>query len=79
MFQLTNHVANQPIADKPFIRHLQTADVFNECQDARRAEAAALAAVNAAMIEHAEAVKRKEAAIAKAKLMESMESMEGWD
>lgn len=70
---LSAHVANQPIADKPFIRHLQTADIFNECQDARRAEAAALAAVTAAMIEHDKAVKRKEAAIAKAKIFESME------
>ena len=73
MFQLSDHVAAQPIADKPYLRHLRTADIFNECEDARRAEAAALAAVNAAMIEHDKAVKRKEAAIAKAKLMESME------
>ncbi len=73
---LSAHIASQPIADKPFIRHLQTADIFNECEDARRAEAAALAAVNAAIIEHDKAVKRKEAAIAKAKLMESMG---GWD
>ena len=73
MFQLTNHIANQPIADKPYIRHLRTADVFNECEDARQAEAIAFAAVTAAMIEHAEAVKRRDAAIAKAKLMESME------
>ena len=74
MFQLDSHIANQPIADKPFIRHLQTADIFNECQEARIAEAAALAAVNAAIIEHDKAVKRKEAAIAKAKLMEGLES-----
>ena len=74
MFDLSARVAEHPIGDKPYIRHLQTAEIFNECEDARRAEAATLAAVNAAIIEHDKAVKRKEAAIAKAKLMESMES-----
>ena len=76
MISLQDRIMGHPISDPAYMAHLRTADVFNECQEARIAEAAALAAVNTAIIEHDKAVKRKEAAVAKAKLMESME---GWD
>jgi hypothetical protein len=75
MFNLSAKIETHPMNDKPYIRHLQTADLFNECEETRRKEAEAFAAVQAAIIAHADAVKRKEAAIAKAKLLESMEGL----
>lgn len=76
MFNLRSHIASKPIADAPFIRHLRTADVFNELDEARAEEAKLYAAVTAAIIAHSEAVKRKEAAKAKAELMASMEDLD---
>ena len=69
MFDLARRVSQHPINDPAYLRHLRSADVFNELTEARDAEAATMAAVTAAMIEHAEA------AIAKAKLFESMEDL----
>lgn len=73
MFSLTSHVANKPIMDAPFERHLRTDPVFQAVNKARQKEAETLAAVSAAMIAHNEAVKGREAEEAKAKLMASME------
>ncbi len=75
MFNLSAQIEKHPINDKPYIRHLQTADVFNEVTETRMKEAAAFAAVQAAIIQHAEALKLKEAALAKAELFESMEDL----
>jgi hypothetical protein len=75
VFNLRGHIASKPIADAPFIRHLRTADVFNELDQARAEEAKLYAAVTAAIIAHSEAVKRKEAAKAKAEIMASMEDL----
>lgn len=75
MFNLRGHIASKPIADAPFIRHLRTADVFNELDEARAEEAKLYAAVTAAIIAHSDAVKRKEAAKAKAELMAAMEDL----
>jgi hypothetical protein len=76
MFNLRGHIASKPIADAPFIRHLRTADVFNELSEARAEEAKLYAAVTAAIIAHSEAVKRKEAAQAKAEIMAHLESLD---
>lgn len=73
MFNLSTHVANKPIMDDAYLRHLRTADVFNALTEARLKEAETLAAVNAAIIAHDEALKRREAEEAKAKLIASME------
>lgn len=73
MFNLSNHVASKPIMDAPFKRHLRTDAAFQRVSEARRLEAEKLAAVNAAIIEHAEARKEREAADAEAKLMGAME------
>lgn len=73
MFSLTSHVANKPIMDDAYLRHLRTADVFNALTEARQKEAETLAAVSAAMIAHDAALKHREAEEAKAKLMASME------
>jgi hypothetical protein len=75
MFNLRSHIASKPIADAPFIRHLRTADVFNEFHEATQAEKELRVAVEAAIIAHSEAVKRKEAAKAKAELMTAMEDL----
>ena len=76
MFNLRGHIASKPIADVPFIRHLRTADVFNELDEARAEEAKLYAAVTAAIIAHSEAVKRKEAAQAKAEIMAHLEDLD---
>ena len=34
-FDLTAHTMRQPMMDKPYKRHLATADVFNAVQEAR--------------------------------------------
>ena len=75
MFNLTNHVANKPIMDGPYLRHLQTADVFNELHEATQEELELRAAVTAAIIAHSDAVKRKDAAKAKAELMAHLEDL----
>lgn len=54
---LTEHIKRQPIMDAPYKRHLESAPIFNEVQEARRAVA--------------EADQRLKAALAKAKLFES--------
>lgn len=74
-FDLRAHVAAKPIMDGPYLRHLRTADVFNEVHEATREEAELHAAVTAAIIAHTEAVKRKEAAKAKAALVEHLEGL----
>jgi hypothetical protein len=76
MFNLTAKIANQPIMDAPYLRHLRTADVFNEFHEARAEEAKLYAAVTAAIIAHSEAVKRKEAAKAKAEIMAHLEDLD---
>jgi putative N-acetylmannosamine-6-phosphate epimerase len=73
MFSLTSHVANKPIMDDAYLRHLRTADVFNALTEARQKEAETLAAVNAAIIAHDAALERRKTEEAKAKLMASME------
>ena len=73
MFNLSASIAQKPIADAPYLRHLRTADVFNEVTETRQKEAETFAAVQAAIIAHAEAVKLRDAAIAKAELMASLE------
>ena len=75
MFNLTSHVANKPIMDGPFIRHLRTDPIFQELNEKRQAEADTFAAVQAAIIKHSEAVKERKAAEAKAELMASMEDL----
>lgn len=72
MFNLNAHVAEHPIGDKPYVRQLQTADVFNELEEARRAARESQFAVEQAERIRAKAQTRYEAAKAKAKLMESM-------
>lgn len=67
-FNLRNHVANKPIMDEPYLRHLRTADVFNELRDAADEHK------TAAWAEH-RAWKRLEAAKAKAALMAAMEDL----
>ena len=68
MFSLTAHIAQHPIADDAYLRHLRTADVFNELREAASAHK------DAAWAEH-EAWKRLEAAKAKAALMQAMEDL----
>lgn len=75
MFNLSAQIASKPIMDEPYKRHLRTADVFNEVQDAREAAFDALIEADKAMGRHDAAVKRYEAAKAKAALMESMEDL----
>ena len=75
MFNLSARVAQHPINDGPYLRHLRTADVFNEVQEARLDAFKALAAVNAAMKAHEDAMTRYEAAQAKAEIFESMEGL----
>jgi hypothetical protein len=75
MFNLRGHIASKPIADAPFIRHLRTADVFNEITETRKAERAAMAELEIAMAKHVEAATAYEAARAKAELMQSMEDL----
>ena len=73
MFNLSANIAAKPIMDDAFKRHLRTDPAFQAVNEARRKEAELLAAVNAAIIAHEEARKRREAEEAKAKLMASME------
>ena len=75
MFNLSARIAEHPINDGPYLRHLRSADIFNEVQDARFAAFKALAEVNAAMLAHEEALTRYEAAQAKAEIFESMEGL----
>ena len=76
MFQLSNHIARQPIMDEPFKRHLRTDPIFQRVTEARRVEAETLAAVNAAIIKHTEARKELEAAEAEAELMAHLEGLD---
>jgi len=75
MFNLSARVAQHPINDGPYLRHLRTADVFNEVQEARLDAFKALAEVDAAMRAHEDAMTRYEAAQAKAEIFESMEGL----
>lgn len=75
MFNLSARVAQHPINDEPYMRHLRTADVFNEVQAARLAAFEALAEVETAMKAHEAAMTRYEAAQAKAEIFESMENL----
>lgn len=61
MFDLSAQIASKPIMDEPYRRHLRTADVFNEVQEARENARKAEAAL--------------EAAIAKAAIMQSLEDL----
>ena len=76
MFQLSNHIAHQPIMDEPYKRHLRTDPIFQRVTEARRVEAEKLAAVTAAIIEHTEARKELEAAEAEAALMAHLEDLD---
>lgn len=71
MFSLTTHIAQHPICDGPYERHLQAADIFNEVQDARAEYEQAWLDTFASMKAETAAKKRLQAAIAKAKLYES--------
>jgi len=75
MFNLSARVAQHPINDGPYLRHLRTADVFNEVQEARLDAFKALAEVNAAMKAHEDAMTRYEAAQAKAESVAGVEAM----
>ena len=68
---LSAHIARHPIADEPYQRHLQAADIFNEVTDAREAYEQAWLETYASMKAETKAKKRLQAAIAKAKLYES--------
>ena len=75
MFNLSARIEQHPIADEPYLRHLRTADVFNEVQSTRLAAFEALVEVETAMAKHEAAVTAYEAAQAKAKIFESMEDL----
>ena len=75
-FDLRAHVAAKPIMDAAFERHLRTDPIFQRVTEARRCEAEALAAVNAAIIKHIEARKELEAAEAEAALMAHLEGLD---
>lgn len=75
MFNLSARVAQHPINDEPYMRHLRTADVFNEVQAARLAAFEALAEVETAMAKHEAAVTAYEAAQAKAESIAGVEAM----
>ena len=75
MFNLTNHVAQHPIADKAYLRHLRTADVFNEVQEARHELWEADCELQHASRRRDEAWKRNEAAKAKAAIMQALEDL----
>ncbi len=75
MFNLSARIEQHPIADEPYLRHLRTADVFNEVQATRLAAFEALVEVETAMAKHEAAVTAYEAAQAKADLMQSMEGL----
>lgn len=72
-FNLTSHVAQHPIADEAYMRHLRSSDVFNELQSARDHYDICHEARDAADEDVRQAWDRLEAARAKAALMASME------
>lgn len=67
-FDLTTHIANHPINDGPYLRHLQTADSFNAVQEAREK-------VSQAEREYDDALLFLEALTAKLKIIEHLESL----
>ena len=75
MFQLAKHIERHPIADDAYLRHLRTSDVFNELTAARKHYDICHEARDAADEDVRQAWKRLEAATAKAKLMEGLESL----
>lgn len=75
MFDLTSHIARHPIADEAYLRHLRTADVFNEVQVANIEAVTAFGALMASEARYEAACKRQQAAKAKAKLIQSMEDL----
>lgn len=72
---LVQHIMRHPVNDPAYLRHLRTADVFNEITETREAERAAMAELEIAMAKHVEAATAYEAARAKAELMQSMEDL----
>lgn len=76
MISLQDRIMGHPISDPAYMAHLRTADVFNEVHAARNAFFREQERAVRARIAEENARTRYEAAIAKAKLMESME---GWD
>jgi len=75
MFNLSARVAQHPINDGPYLRHLRGADIFNAVTATREAAEKALADVNAAMLIHEQAVEAHDAELAKAEIFESMEGL----
>jgi len=67
-FELTTHIASHPISDGPYLRHLATADSFNAVQDAREK-------VSQAEREYDDALRFLEAEVAKAKIIEHLETL----
>ena len=83
---LTAHIARHPIADEAYLRHLRTADVFNEVWETRDAlivaEQAACVAqdeIEAIINRHDRIIADKstqyEAALAKAAIMQALEDL----
>lgn len=68
LFSLTKLVARHPISDKPYMRHLETSDAFNEVRDARAELDAAIEARDAADQRVRDAYDKWDAARAKADL-----------
>lgn len=75
MLTLEDRIKQHPIADKAYVRHLRTADVFNEVTEARKVLAARRAWLEHYESKVADAEDLLEAALAKAKLMEAMEDL----
>lgn len=75
MFNLTQHVSQHPIADDAYMRHLRTADVFDEVHTARKLFFKEQERACRARLAEQSARDRYEAAIAKAKLMQAMEDL----
>lgn len=72
---LTERIMRHPINDDAYLRHLRTADVFNELQEARKILRAREAWRDHYEEKVSEAKKAVEALKAKAALMQSMEDL----
>jgi hypothetical protein len=74
-FNLRNHVANKPIMDEPYLRHLRTSEVFDELREAREAYREAVDRKLIADGTWYHAGRRLEAAEAKAEIMAHLEAL----
>lgn len=75
MFNLTQHVSNHRPSDPDFQRQLEADPIFQEVQEARKVWANAFDKSEQAAEDEAKAFAAYEAAVAKAKLFESMEDL----